>query len=157
MGMGWSVAVTRPCQEARACQHLARQGFIHYLPKTLSRSLREIPLFPRYVFVELREQWYSLLGTFGVSYMLLANERPAVVDDAIIKRIRAMEKNGLVALPEAQDFRFKINQSVRINSGHFAGFMGLYQGQTAREREKVLLSCLGCVELPMGMIEAVAA
>jgi transcription antitermination factor NusG len=154
MNSGWSVAVTIPQQEARACFHLARQGFKFYLPRTQTKTKRVVPLFPRYIFVEIIERWYSLLGTFGVSYMLLKDEAPAIVDEHVITRLRAMERDGLVVLPAEDEHRFRIDQNVRIKSGHFSGLVGLYKGQTARQRETVLLSCLGRVELPIGMLDA---
>jgi transcriptional antiterminator RfaH len=151
----WSVVVTRPHQEARAVSHLTRQGYQSYWPRTLTRNERVVPLFPRYVFVGLAERWYSLLGTFGISCVLFSGERPAIVNDQVIAGIRAMERNGLVALPKPDEYQFAINQRVKIISGHFAGCIGLYQGQSTKQRESILLSTLGRVELPAGNLEAV--
>jgi transcription antitermination factor NusG len=64
--------------------------------------------------------------------------------------IRKREVNGFVKLP-MPDRRLKPGQKVRIVSGSFAGQIGLYQGQTSRDRERVLLELLGQavpVELP---------
>jgi transcription antitermination factor NusG len=152
---GWSVVVTRPHHEARACEHLARQAYDFYLPK-IKVAKRVVPLFPRYVFVGIGERWYSLLGTFGISCVLFSSGRPAVVANKIVDELRGMEdKSGLVVLPAKQDpTRLQIGQPVRITGGCFAGLTGLYQGASARQRERVLLECLGSVELAVGSLVA---
>jgi transcriptional antiterminator RfaH len=57
-GARWYVVQTQPHAEAKASQHLSRQGFDIYLPRYLKRRrhARRIetvvaPLFPRYMFV----------------------------------------------------------------------------------------------------------
>lgn len=153
--MGWSVAVTRPHQEARAAEHLRQQGYDFYLPRTLSKTKRVCPLFPRYVFVALRSQWYSLLGTFGISCVLFSGDHPAIVHAKVVDGLRAMERDGLVRLPDRDESAFKIDQRVRIIGGVMSGLVGLYKGQSSREREKILLSNLGLVHLPLGNLAVV--
>ena len=67
----WYVAQTQPNAENKALAHLARQGFVTYLPRFLKRRrhARRIdvvaaPLFPRYLFIAIdmsMQRWRSVL------------------------------------------------------------------------------------------------
>lgn len=102
------------------------------------------PLFPRYLFVWIEEQWKSLLGTFGVTEIILVGDRPASVADNIIEGLKAREVEGHIVLPGSSSSpKFKPGQKVRIQSGIFAGQSGVYDGMATSDRERVLLDYLG--------------
>jgi len=71
-------------------------------------------------------------------------DTPATIPDGEIIKLKQREVNGFVALPELdQANRFKEGQEIRVKGGVFSGYTGIYQGQDAKQRERVLLSFLG--------------
>lgn len=153
--MYWAVATTHPQAERKALDNLQRQGFLCYAPRGKGMRVhrgRKRPfvfyLFPRYVFVWIEQQWHSINGTFGIS-QVLTNERgvPSRLPSQWVDTMRAQEKDGVIVLPQE---RYRIGQPVQITGGLFTGLVGLYQGMSSRQREIVLLSALGKVELAAG-------
>lgn len=148
--IGWGLVVTQPLSERRALTHLLRQEYECYWPRV--KSVRvvggrkiEVPqgLFSRYIFVKLAGRWRSLLGTFGISQVVLVGDEPAVVSDSVVQELKAREdKEGFIVLP-SKDRMLRFNQTVRVTGGKFSGHIGLYQGMSSRQREIVLLNILG--------------
>lgn len=137
--MNWSVAVTAPNSEQRAIRNLQRQKFECYFPRCEERG-RLMPLFPRYIFIAIKEQWHSILGTIGISSLLLSNGKPALLGDEVISDIRAREDaNGIVKLSE----HFVVGQRLNVTEGLFAGCNGIYLSMPSSDRVVVLLSLLG--------------
>jgi transcriptional antiterminator RfaH len=153
----WAVITTHPQCERRALRHLEWQGFKCYAPREKVirvRRGRKVDhvryLFPRYLFVWIVDQWHALLGTFGVSKILMNGDVPSRLPDKWINGMRARELDGLITLPKD---RFKIGEQVRVTGGLFEGHFGLYQGMTSRQREVILLGTLGRVELASGCLD----
>ena len=154
--MSWAVARTKAGSEQRAAYNLGNQGFQWFLPRTreivaLRGKLRTkvVPLFPRYIFVEIAGQWREVASTRGIVGIVMEDDTPALARDADIERIRAMEVDGLVVLPP----RFIVGQRVRVSSGGYQNVVGVYNGQSSLDRVKVLLSLLGrnvCAEFREG-------
>jgi transcription antitermination factor NusG len=145
----WAVVQAEAQREHITRLLLMRLGFETYMPRIKVRN-RICLLFPSYIFVRIIDRWYPILWTAHVVRLLMAGDKPACLKEEIMANIRKREVNGFVKLP-IPDRRLKAGQKVRIVSGSFAGQVGLYQGQTSREREKVLLEFLGQVvpvELP---------
>ncbi len=77
--MHWYLVHTKPRQEKCALQNLEQQGYQCYLPTLLSERLRlgsltvrDEPLFPRYLFIRLgqgpaTQSWAPIRSTKGVS------------------------------------------------------------------------------------------
>ena len=148
----WLVAVTRPNFERKASQHLSQQGFEFYLPKILNKKTqREILLFPRYIFILAQDAWHKIFYTRGISRVLLSDEKPAMLPEKEIQRIRGLEKNGFVQWPN----QFRAGQKVRIIDGCMQGLVGLYQGMSRKDRESVLLSSLGLIDIRVGNLAAI--
>lgn len=152
--LGWYVVRTQHLREPWACENLLRQGAEPYLPRIAEKVrrtgtphlLRARCLFPTYVFVRTEAgQWRFLLGTWGVSSLVMCGDLPATLPDTEIAKLRAREEDGLVKLPERPPLinRFKPNDRVRANNGAFSGFVGLYQGIAPHGRQKVLMDFLG--------------
>jgi transcriptional antiterminator RfaH len=145
----WAVVQTEAQREHITRLLLMRLGFETYTPRIKIRNRISL-LFPTYIFVRIVDRWYPILWTAHVVRLLMAGDKPACLKDEIMTNIRKREINGFVKLP-MPDRRLKPGQKVRVISGSFAGQIGLYQGQTSREREKVLLELLGRqvpIELP---------
>jgi transcriptional antiterminator RfaH len=151
-GSRWYVVQTQPHAEARASQHLGRQGFTTYLPRYLKqrRHARRIekvaaPLFPRYLFVSIAfatQRWLSIDSTFGVTRLVREGDRPAPVPDHVIEALQRREDaDGFVRLEPRP--RFSPGDKIRVVAGAFSDCAGLYEGMTSRERVAVLIELLG--------------
>jgi transcriptional antiterminator RfaH len=149
----WWVVQTEANFEHVARLLLMRLGFVTYAPRIKIRG-RTCWLFPTYLFVGAREQWYPVLWTNRVVRLLMAGDQPASVKGEIVTHIRKREVGGFVKLP-LPNRNLKPGQRVRVINGAFQGQIGLYEGQTGRDRERVLLELLGQavpVELPANQI-----
>jgi transcriptional antiterminator RfaH len=123
---------------------LAQSGFESYLPRTRTRrNGRSIiaPLFPGYLFVRIVAQWYPIKNTIGVLRLLMNGDEPARLPDQVVTDLRHAEVGGFIRLPKPAAL---INgDRVRILTGPFRDQVGLYDGQSTRERERILLELLG--------------
>jgi transcription antitermination factor NusG len=143
----WSVARTLPKREGFAAERLAAGGFEVFLPMIQTKRATQ-PLFAGYCFCRIVEQWRSINSTLGVLCLVRVDDCPARCPDREIDSLKAMiDGHGFVRLPDGRGSPAKrqiaIGAKVRIASGPFGGWTGLYAGQGARDRERVLLALLG--------------
>src|SRR5215471_14474957 len=131
----WSVVQTETGREFAVVSALSRRETTTYCPLTRIHG-KTVPLFPAYVSAKVGPQWSVIRWTTGVVRVLMAGDRPAILPDAEIERIKASERGGLVQL-------LKPGDPVRITDGAFAGRLAIYQGMSASDRERVLLDLLG--------------
>ena len=151
IGRMWVVAISEPRYEERASENIRRLGFETYLPRLREflkiqgrRVVSETLMFPRYLFVRIESSWRFLLNVIGIMNVIHSggSEVPARVDDETIDCLRKQEgADGVIELSANPEFRY--GQHVRVNNGCFVGLVGLYQGASSLERERVLLSMLG--------------
>jgi transcriptional antiterminator RfaH len=141
---------------------LAQAGYASYLPRTRTRRSGKTiiaPLFPGYLFVHIVERWYPIKATVGVLRLLMNGEDPARLPDQVLVDLHRAEVGGFIRLPKAQAL-IRHGDHVRILTGPFRDHVGLYDGQSARERELILLDLLGRkvrIELgPVDRLEKVA-
>jgi len=80
------------------------------------------------------------MWTPHVTRLLMSGDQPAQLPEDVVTQIRKREHNGLVKLPTRQ---FKKGQKVRILRGSFQDCIGLYEGMSGKDRERVLLELLG--------------
>jgi len=146
-GAEWIVVRTKPCQEMWAAKNVRRQQHDYYLPQFFCKRLkRRRPLFPSYLFVRVFNRRYDFLrNTFGIAKVMACGDAPATVAPAVIEALSAREnQNGVIQLPEEVHddvlAKLKPGDSVRVTEGPFIGFKALYQGMTAHNRVKILLS-----------------
>ena len=148
----WAVVETEAQHEHMARLLIMRLGYETYLPRIKHRS-RITPLFPRYLFVRIIDRWYPVRWTPHVLRILMPGDCPAPdgqLENSLML-IRKQERAGLVKLPPATQVLLKKGQQVRITGGSFAGQIGIYEGMSGKDRERVLLNLLGQavpVELP---------
>jgi transcriptional antiterminator RfaH len=151
-GTRWYVVQTHPHAENKAALHLARQGFVPYLPRYLKRRrhARKVktvaaPLFPGYLFVAVdmgSQRWRSIQSTVGVARLVCAGDHPAAVADDIVGHLQGREDaGGFIQLPAQPSF--VQGDKVRVVDGVFAACLGLYQAMTDGERVSILLDLLG--------------
>jgi transcriptional antiterminator RfaH len=141
----WAVVQTESQRERFVAGYLERVGFDTYLPQIKLRRVPEprcyAPLFPTYVFVRIIDRWHAASRAIGVVRLIMAGEHPARLPEEVMEEIRSREgRDGYVKLAQRT---LKAGARVRIISGQFQGHIGLYDGQSAKERERVLLDLLG--------------
>jgi transcriptional antiterminator RfaH len=124
--MRWYAVYTRPHNEARALEHLLRQGYSAYLPRyrtQISHARRHQtvlrPLFPRYLFAGIDRvsmPWRPILSTVGVADVVRAGDEPAPVPSGIVTAIREREEaGGFDRLNPCQSLR--LGELVRVTAG----------------------------------------
>ena len=138
--MTWAVVQCESQRETAVCLLLGRMTLPTYFPRIRLRK-RIVGLFPGYVFCQIGPQFYPVMWTPHVIRLLMAGDRPAKLGDEIISSIRRLEHRGLVKLP--QPARLRPGQPVKVIRGSFQGLLGLYDGQSSKDRERVLLDLLG--------------
>jgi transcription antitermination factor NusG len=122
----WCCVRTRPQREAYASERIQAAGFDTFV----------------------RQQWRVLNTTFGVLAVVRTGDCPCRMPDAEIEALNSMiDEHGYVRLPEAPPppprRKIAIGAKVRITAGPFGGWTGLYDGQSTKDREKILLNLLG--------------
>jgi transcription antitermination factor NusG len=138
--MSWAVVQTEAQREHAVRLLLMRSQYETYFPRIKSHG-RIAPLFPSYLFVRLiSRQWYAVMWTPHVIRLLMAGDRPAQLSEDVVNQIRKREHNGIVKLPNRQ---FRKGQKVQITRGSFKGYIGLYEGISGKDRQRILLELLG--------------
>lgn len=142
----WYVVLTKPRQEFRAREHLARQGFRCVLPLLRAERIRrrawvwsDEPLFARYLFIELGSagaNWSVLRSTRGVSRLVEFGGVPARLPGDWLETFRAGEQAPVRRL-------FALGDRVTVADGPLAGLEGVFELPDGEARAIVLLELLG--------------
>jgi transcriptional antiterminator RfaH len=144
----WGVVRSLPKRESFAAERLRiDHGFEVFLPLVQTQRASQ-PLFRGYFFCRIVDRWRSINSTFGVLCLVRTGDCPARCPDHEIDSLKAMiDGHGYISLPDRPSTPVKrtiaIGSKVKITSGPFGGWVGLYAGMTTRERELVLLNVLG--------------
>lgn len=153
--LGRQAAYSKLCASFACYRPLYRQRVRrHGRPVYVDR-----PVLGRYVLVEMITDWISqffqikaIRGVYGV---LLLNEKPLVVRENEIRRLRDQEIRGYI--PRAIKERFKLDQRVVINHGAFTHFEAIFKREkgTLDVVEIELFGSKREILLPMGSVVAV--
>jgi transcriptional antiterminator RfaH len=145
----WIVVRTKPSREALAITNLERQGFTVYCPylkKRIRHGRKSFdatrPLFPGYVFVAADSetmQWRPMLSTLGVSTVVCAGDRPALLAGDVIEALKAREVGGLIGVRTGE---LQPGQKVAVQGGPFDGVIGTILDARENERHLILLELL---------------
>lgn len=157
----WAVVQSKPSEERLAKENLQNQGFEVYLPlmlRTTPPSKRnpkggvEVgPFLPRYMFVRLDpsvQAWTCIFSTRGVRQVLMAGQRPGLISDGVVQRIRAREEGGFIKMLRAEDLprNFKHGDSAKL-AGAVLGIDHdidvLFESYVDSDRVKVLFTIFG--------------
>lgn len=147
----WYLVYCKPRQESVARENLTRQGYETYLPFMRDVRRRQgkrvtliAPMFPRYLFIHLNREtdnWAPIRSTLGVVSIVRFGRAAARVPDDLLTMLRSREDTqGVQILPVDE---YKPGSRIRITQGGFAGYEGLFQAATGRDRVTVLLDVLG--------------
>lgn len=157
----WYLVQCRARQDARALEHLERQGFECYRPlyqKEHMRRGRKEPtstaLFPGYLFIRLdriHDNWLPIRSTRGVIQIVRFNEYPLPVADGIIEQLRQRIGRGWPRDPYLQS-----GEAVLITEGSFSGIEGIFMAGDGDERVILLLNILHSEQTLSFPIESVS-
>lgn len=149
----WYVVIAQPSSEILAARELANQRYETWLPmcrQDRRSDLRgrlidpELPLFPRYLFVGIPDGMASgpIMSTRGVVDMVRGESRfptriPLPVLEALHRRLAA--SGGMLDFRKP---RYQKDERLRVTSGPFVGFEGLFV-RSKRQRIELLLEIMG--------------
>jgi transcriptional antiterminator RfaH len=144
----WGCVKTHAQKEVWASERLTERGVEIFLPR-IANGRGIIPLFKSYCFVRVVEgRWMQIERTMGVIALVRFGDAPARCPTREVELL--MDKvgpDGVLHLPPppppAPRLPIRKGAKVKVTSGPFAGLGGLYQGMGTRERELVLMRCLG--------------
>lgn len=142
---GWYLLQCKARQDARALEHLDRQGFECFAPTITRETIRagqlrqlQQPLFPGYVFIRMGadESWLSLRSTRGVNRVVAFCGQPCLVRDSIIDHLK-MRCAAMTHTPALTP-----GDRVQIKVGAFADMEAIFLSMDGEERVMLLLSFL---------------
>lgn len=160
----WFLVLTKASGEEVARTNLHRQGYAVYYPRLLRRTLyrgrwadRIVPLFPRYLFVQLDMSCQALApvrSTLGIVDFVRFGSKPALVPDSIVEELRG-RADAASGLHRLHAHALERGAAVSVISGVFAGLDGIFEREVCEQRAVVLLRLLGqetAVRVPSGFI-----
>ncbi|MBP1712316.1 MAG: putative Transcription antitermination protein RfaH [Deltaproteobacteria bacterium] len=161
----WYVIQTKPKKEAEAKSYLSMKGLEIFFPLLESfaqkngRVNREVkPLFPNYIFgnFDAVEDYTLVKYGKGVNKIVSFGSEPAQVSQLVIEEIRTrIDETGVVR----KRFNLTPNDPVRVKSGPFRDFLGIFEKWLPeKERVRILLNLIGYqpqVELHYSLVEKV--
>jgi transcription antitermination factor NusG len=161
----WSVVRAVPHHDRLAAECVAQAGFEVFVPKMrvkVGSQWRTTPLFAGYLFARIVDQWRVLERTLGVLSVVKVGTTPSRCPDSeIAALLERADSDGIIRLgarPPAPPRRVLTpGAPVAIADGPFRALTAIYAGQSARERELILLNVLGAsrpVEIAAGQIAA---
>jgi transcription antitermination factor NusG len=148
--MNWYVVQTKPKWEKKVAEQLQKIGITCYCPVTIKihqysdrKKKVEVPLFYRYVFVQLSEQERNLvfMSPGAVKYLFWLG-RHAIVKDQEISTIKNWLEKGEKA--EVALTQYNVGETIKLNSGLFSNQNAVIKEITNKHFILVLES-LGCV------------
>ena len=140
----WYLVHCKPRQDARAEEHLLRQGYTCYRPQhsceRIVRGRRQTiseSLFPGYLFIQLAADanWAPLRSTRGVNRIVAFGGMPLRLDNSLIAHLQQRTATVVQPALEAGD-------SVRITQGGFAELDAIFVAMDGEQRVLLLLTML---------------
>jgi len=161
-GFTWFVVVCNPKCERRAQLGLRRAGYQTYLPQTKrwvvharKKEARESPLFPRYLFIGLKnygrpvneggQDLYNLRGVDGVEKVVRFEGVPVEVPVGPLTRLLERELAGefdFTRLPDVGP-QYNPGEVVRLTVGAFADLQAQVVSMLSKGRVEVVLDIMG--------------
>jgi len=137
--MAWYLIYSRPQQERVALLNLEQQGYVAYLPLHLQGG-RQVPLFPRYLFIELNtetDNWSPIRSTRGVSKLIRFGGVPAKVPSDLVEYLRSDEASRL---EKEKEVEFLPGDEVEVTQGVIAHYEGIFKEKVGSKRAEILLN-----------------
>lgn len=141
----WYVVYTYPKLERQITSRLLKKNILTYLPlqkvtRQWSDRIKQlqIPLFPNYLFVNIKErERVDVLTVSGVARFLVFDGRPAILSDHEINLIRTLEN-----APLEIESTLVTGDQVKIMQGPFSGLEGVLFSKRGKERFGIRLNGL---------------
>lgn len=158
----WYVVHTKRDGERIAEINLERQGFRAYCPQisAIPSKVRRVPLFPRYMFVELdldAELWRSVNGTIGVVGLVQFGAKPSPVPAGVVEDIMCRaDEDGLIVLPHPYPM-LQAGDEIILSNGPLDSQPGIIHKLTGPRRAEILLQLMGRqvkVTAPLSQVSA---
>jgi transcriptional antiterminator RfaH len=153
----WHLLMTKPREDARAEEHLRNQHYEIFRPLLKHYQLKRgkqvavvESLFPRYIFIQLDEQfsnWASIRSTRGVAGLVRFNDMPAVVPPDLVQELQLLvDEDHLMDKTSAEPFIYKPGDRVQISATSLKGLQAIVHAQLSTERVSILLTMFGKVQ-----------
>jgi transcription antitermination factor NusG len=168
-GLGWCVLGVWSGQEWNVQREIV--DYPTYLPLERRiviirgrRMKKDRPLISGYLFVQvdiatdknwgkLGKQTQGNDGLRGSMGMLKNNDKPVVVPDRVIERIKTAENAGIFDYTGRSPFQ--LGDKVEITEGPMAGLIGKIKSASPRKRARLLLGALGEAEIDTAYLRKV--
>lgn len=142
--MNWYAIYTKPKQEDKVEENLARASIEVFNPKLRRKRLVRgryehviRPFFPNYLFARFDPvlQYHLIKYTRGVSGILGNVGSPWPVSEEMISIIRSrMNEEGLIVIrPD-----IKVGDKVEITEGPFTGFIGIFEREM-KDKDRIIV------------------
>ena len=146
--MAWCVVLLKPKQEQIGIEQINAQGFKTFRPmlhKKHKDGIKTIPMFGRYLFVELtfafNERWQVLNSTRGVIRVITSVAlKPSILP---VGWVENMIRQGDVIKDFSDVMQFKVGETLQIMDGPFEGQVGVCHSIKNNNRLAVLFYLLG--------------
>jgi transcription antitermination factor NusG len=140
--MPWGLALTEHRSESRAARELSRIGVRTILAKYRDQYRHKLLLFPRYLFVDLIDEWRKIFRVNYVQRLFTSGDKPCIVPNRFMTELQAkMKPDGTVTMEPRE--RFTIGDRVEIIRGQFKSLLATYDGLSPRLQETALIEILG--------------
>ena len=139
----WYLIQTKPKQEAVAQRNLSDQNYTVFFPKAVIKG-KTIPLFPRYLFVELDDKtqnWTPIRSTRGVANFVRFGLNFAKVPNLIINMIKIQQQQTIEKMINICSHQK--GDSIEIQTGAFKGQQAVFKNYNSSDRITILLKIIG--------------
>lgn len=145
----WYAVATKVSREEFAVEHLRRQAFETFLPKTIVTKrmggkllTRKSAFFPGYLFVHMdinRTGWRAINNTRGVRSLVMTGDQPSNLPSEFVEALRSSTgHDGLINV----HFDFNVGDTVRITTGPLTNLIGTLQRMESSQRVSVMVSMM---------------
>mgnify|MGYP001288351117 CR=1 FL=1 len=146
----WLIVQIKPNSYDLASRNLQRQGFETFLPKmkiTIKKENkfinRYVAVFPGYMFVGIDLQnsdWNKINSTFGVSKLLVFNQKPSVIPNDFILALKSRYKENIAPIKEE---KLKQGDVIKFENGPFVDFIARIERVDEKNRIWFFLEIMG--------------
>ena len=140
--LSWYLLYCKPKQEQRVQENLLAQDITSFYPtfrqrKTASSPMQTMPLFPRYLFVQLDSQksnFSAVQYTRSVSSFVKTGGSPQQVPNELIEELQQR--------PSEYEESYKPGDSVQLSTGPYRDIQAIYQQPDGALRSVLLITML---------------
>lgn len=146
----WLVAQIKPNSYNLATRNLERQGFEVFLPKMettikIRNKLiyKKVFVFPGYMFVGFDIQnfnWNKINNTYGVSKVLIFNNKPSEVSHNLILALKHTYESNMTQISKES---LQKGDTIKFINGPFVDFLARIENMEKKDRIWVLLDFIG--------------